>query len=765
MRSGRLEQVAELLDLRPALLTAFFLFSLVGGCADICEPGATQLCYCSLTSQGVQICESTGSAWGACSCEAGPDAALGGLDSAIRVDAGSDGHASIDATIDGSPTTDSGAIDQGADSVFDGSADVSVDAPVVAVDAASDAAGDFSVDAGFDSGAVADVGGSGNTDSGVIISSPGTCICNDRWCWHGICPPFEEYTHVHRFNGTKRLYVTGGPRFFGRFTHTPLDFDGAKWTLPWPDREFYSFGSSPTGGLWATSDRGLEERLGGGGWVLRRPPHETVGKRDPVERGVYFAPLLDTSGVFAAVLFSNEVPFYWSELGVFSAGAWDYSHGSFPVVSFLWASSPNELVAAGTGSGVRHYSPAGGWVTGVLSIPSGSDFYDLWGLSSDALYLATEAGLQRYAGNNIWLPVVPSPSDAFSDSKIGTPKAIGGSSEDNFFVAGTEALGRFDGTTWTTMNIPEYDPNARTWRMTGYESDNIYLWRRDEILRFNGSRWSSIVRRPLWDGHGGLAVTWGTSSGLRFAAAHDGTLFVYDSNSDTWSTTPVTSAIRGLWGLGNTVFAVGDEGAVWRYNGSSWNQMAGSTTERLNAVWASSIDNVYAAGTNSTVVRFNGTQWQAIASPPSGATTELTMLAGYDENYVVTAVGSILFEFNGTGWKAAAGPGSGDIGDDGDGGLLGPSPQQLYLTQGSMLYRYDGSAWVTVSNRGGSLWWANSPTDIYLNGGHFDGLRWTSIRNFQTDSIYSDNGRIGAAWGTPDSMWFVGSTALTLENP
>ena len=57
----------------------------------------------------------------------------------------------------------------------------------------------------------------------------------------------------------------------------------------------------------------------------------------------------------------------------------------------------------------------------------------------------------------------------------------------------------------------------------------------------------------------------------------------------------------GVWGTdSNSVFAVGELGAIIRYQGagSVWTQMPSPTTKDLNAVWGSSSSNVFAVGKN-----------------------------------------------------------------------------------------------------------------------------------------------------------------------
>jgi len=62
----------------------FCAFLALGGChgddddeSMVCEPGATQLCYCAGGAEGAQVCEEDGSGWGICDCGSGDDDDVG----------------------------------------------------------------------------------------------------------------------------------------------------------------------------------------------------------------------------------------------------------------------------------------------------------------------------------------------------------------------------------------------------------------------------------------------------------------------------------------------------------------------------------------------------------------------------------------------------------------------------------------------------------------------------------------------------------------
>ena len=75
-------------------------------------------------------------------------------------------------------------------------------------------------------------------------------------------------------------------------------------------------------------------------------------------------------------------------------------------------------------------------------------------------------------------------------------------------------------------------------------------------------------------------------------------------------------ALNGVWcGSGSNVFAVGQEGAILRFDGSQWMWMTSPTSEGLNVVWGLSDSNVYAVGDNGTILHYDGETWEQMTVP------------------------------------------------------------------------------------------------------------------------------------------------------
>jgi len=81
------------------------------------------------------------------------------------------------------------------------------------------------------------------------------------------------------------------------------------------------------------------------------------------------------------------------------------------------------------------------------------------------------------------------------------------------------------------------------------------------------------------------------------------------SENTVWEVmqTGTAGALYGLWGSSAAdVLAVGDQGTILHYYGSSWSTHTKKTSSALYAVWGAAADDVYAVGAEKTVLHFTG---------------------------------------------------------------------------------------------------------------------------------------------------------------
>jgi uncharacterized protein YjdB len=108
------------------------------------------------------------------------------------------------------------------------------------------------------------------------------------------------------------------------------------------------------------------------------------------------------------------------------------------------------------------------------------------------------------------------------------------------------------------------------------------------------------------------------------------------------------SALRGVWGEGNTYYAVGSSGTIVRWDFGAWSPMASGTASALWGVWGSlHYQDVYAVGDSGTILHCcsGPGNWDRMAS---GTTASLRGIWGTSEiTYVVGEGGTLLRGYRG----------------------------------------------------------------------------------------------------------------------
>jgi hypothetical protein len=142
---------------------------------------------------------------------------------------------------------------------------------------------------------------------------------------------------------------------------------------------------------------------------------------------------------------------------------------------------------------------------------------------------------------------------------------------------------------------------------TGKEDPVLY-----NIAKWNGQKWQServflaptysvfaFAPNDIWIGSG-TPYHWNGQSWRGYVYAGEGFY------------------LKKIWGTSSSnLFAVGSNGSIIRFNGSSWQRMESGTTVNLEDVWGIDQKHVWATGTNSdlsrsVVLQYNGSNWSVI---------------------------------------------------------------------------------------------------------------------------------------------------------
>lgn len=252
-------------------------------------------------------------------------------------------------------------------------------------------------------------------------------------------------------------------------------------------------------------------------------------------------------------------------------------------------------------------SPSSGtpkWRTEVLG-----QFRSVWGRSQTDVFAGGPSGTALHFNGTGWREsyLVEDRSNSFSD--------ISGSSQYVFAstVGGSGAILRYDGSQWTPALYP-----ANTEALSlGTDTTGIAVGNNPQaIFHYDGSAWKQLTEGPAGTPPSYYAV-WCARNGEAFIGTALGLIYRYRATVPTeWTRYDLPRRdIYGLWGDSNTsVFAVGDSGSIYHFNGSSWDEMSSGTGKILLGVWGTSYSDVYAVGEGGTILHFDGSTWSLMDS-------------------------------------------------------------------------------------------------------------------------------------------------------
>ena len=129
---------------------------------------------------------------------------------------------------------------------------------------------------------------------------------------------------------------------------------------------------------------------------------------------------------------------------------------------------------------------------------------------------------------------------------------------------------------------------------------------------------------------------------VAFAVGRNGTIVKYDGSSWSVVGSGISETLNGVWvGSGSLAFAVGEKGTILRYDGTSWSKMESGTTTNLKDIWGSDPNDVWAVGYGGMLLHFDGSKWSWVNS---GTPHNLNGIWGTDAKNVWTVgdAGAIL---------------------------------------------------------------------------------------------------------------------------
>lgn len=242
-----------------------------------------------------------------------------------------------------------------------------------------------------------------------------------------------------------------------------------------------------------------------------------------------------------------------------------------------------------------------------------------------------------------------------------------------------------------------------------------------------------------------------------------------------------THGFNDIYSVSSTnVFAVGNYGLIYHYDGSSWAEMVSPVAVNLNGVWGRAANDIFAVGNDGTIIWYNGSTWRKLNSPTS---SHLFCVWGFaaigSQVYAGGRNGEILVYNDGT-WTNMQTPLADGIWNYSTiNSIWGDSSSNLYAvgqTEG------DVNTDIYLSFSGGASWVREYPfpdtttlakpgfvkgfigQDVYIAGrdgvyrmpdGNWDSSSWEKILAAAFDAIWAT---------TAESIWLVNPSGITHYN-
>lgn len=278
------------------------------------------------------------------------------------------------------------------------------------------------------------------------------------------------------------------------------------------------------------------------------------------------------------------------------------------------------------------------------------------------------------------------------------------------------------------------------------------------------------------DGPRTVRSIWGTSSANVYAVGDEGTLFHYNGAGWTRQRGEMPAVFRGVWGSApDNIFVVGHvrptvtprpsgraEGLVYHFDGTNWTAVDVGVQPALYAIWGSSASDVFVAGAEGAVLHFDGHTWTPQPTGFSFSTIRALWGAAPDTVFAVGNLGAVL-RYNGTSWSQDSALAGGYL------SLWGASAHDIWAV-GDVVMHFDGVSWSRQANDIFVPWnavWGTSATNVYAVGNgiyqgqlfRYDGLSWTLFADTLSHPAFHN--AMTTVWGNAGNLWVaLGSGAI-----
>lgn len=291
----------------------------------------------------------------------------------------------------------------------------------------------------------------------------------------------------------------------------------------------------------------------------------------------------------------------------------------------LWAASPDDVWAVGDEGRVCRFD---GTAWHEVPCPSDAHLRAVVHCPDGTLMVAGAQGTVLAYRDGAWSQTATGTSSHLTGLHVdddGTVLAAGGR-----FDAGRNGFAgtllRLREGTWTALPADEPLPRLRSIARIGDtlvaagDHGTVARVEGDRIVpERSGTRRDLYAlapagdRRALCVGDGGVVMERAPASGAELPVFEAGAAAI--GRASPWQTvagSPTDRVLWSVWGHGDRIFAVGDEGAIVTFDGGRWIGRTAPSPLHLHGVWGRHADQVYAVGDFATVIEFDGSHWREI---------------------------------------------------------------------------------------------------------------------------------------------------------
>lgn len=249
---------------------------------------------------------------------------------------------------------------------------------------------------------------------------------------------------------------------------------------------------------------------------------------------------------------------------------------------------------------------------------------------------------------------------------------VSGTSQNDALAVGTNgSIFHFDGMAWTAMVSGTTGTLNSVW--SDAENSAYAVGADGLVISYDGAAWqeassggndlldtwASVTKTVTVEQFGlipetgedlgvALRTVWGSADDDVYAAGQAGAIFNFDGTVWTANNSYTTEWLNGIWGSSATdVFAVGENGAIIHFDGSGWVVMNSGTTVNLNGVCGTAKDDVYVVGDNSLILHYDGIEWVAVDADVKAGLNDIwcsadgTIVTVGDKGTIITGKGKM----------------------------------------------------------------------------------------------------------------------------